>query len=408
MLVFISDLHLAEEKVVSSINLDELSARLSRLVADAFESGITSVRIVLLGDIFELLKSPRWIEGNLRPWIMSAEVTKLVEELVNSVLAANPKFGSLLRNLKANYPNLDITYLPGNHDRLVNETTSTTAREALRRVIPLQGHSTDTFDQIYLDLDHAVLAYHGHEFDKDNFSPNGEVVVGDVIVVELLTRLPKIVASRLGLYETDRRLGFLHEVDNVLPQDMVGIGAWLAMHVRLLAKETDCNDCQAIVADGLKQCLDEIFLALGRSVAKTSERLVNLQKIAEKMLEGGDLLQFVGPITFKSEPSYIQHATLALEQAGSVGSSEIFKFFVMGHTHHSKHEQFLFRNNGEMQPGVLLNSGTWRRVQRLIKGDAKSLAFSTFDEATILVLYKGSEMGITNRRYEFHNFASGN
>ena len=68
MIVLVSDLHLTDCRSRSTINTERLLWRLKHIVQKAQESQISDIRLVLLGDTFEILKSKTWLDRSVRPW----------------------------------------------------------------------------------------------------------------------------------------------------------------------------------------------------------------------------------------------------------------------------------------------------------------------------------------------------
>jgi len=68
MLLFISDLHLPDNAGSTPLNLSVLLDRLDQMLTWARDKGVEETTLVLLGDIFELLKSESWLRTSARPW----------------------------------------------------------------------------------------------------------------------------------------------------------------------------------------------------------------------------------------------------------------------------------------------------------------------------------------------------
>jgi hypothetical protein len=57
MLLFVSDLHLVDLSECSTLNTPAFLQRIKQVLKDSAQLGVTNAKLVLLGDIFELLKS---------------------------------------------------------------------------------------------------------------------------------------------------------------------------------------------------------------------------------------------------------------------------------------------------------------------------------------------------------------
>ena len=131
MLIFISDLHFVdgtagEHNVPASgfrLFLESIAAKCDWLKKKGRK--IKEIKIVFLGDIFDLLRTERWFEYpiNERPW---GNNEKKIEAHANTIFDAIIKknqatFDLLSSNLKDEFK-LPVEpqriYVPGNHDRL--------------------------------------------------------------------------------------------------------------------------------------------------------------------------------------------------------------------------------------------------------------------------------------------------
>ena len=74
MLIFVSDLHLMDEGFKEAIPTSRLVQVVDGTIRRALERGVKEhdVQFVLLGDIFEIIKSQQWIDNDVRPCISSA------------------------------------------------------------------------------------------------------------------------------------------------------------------------------------------------------------------------------------------------------------------------------------------------------------------------------------------------
>jgi UDP-2,3-diacylglucosamine pyrophosphatase LpxH len=81
MLMFLSDLHLADA-APPVVPIEELLDVMRKVIEQASTHG-HSVRIVLLGDVFEMLKSDAWLHTTVRPW--DSTCTSQHEDTVNGI-----------------------------------------------------------------------------------------------------------------------------------------------------------------------------------------------------------------------------------------------------------------------------------------------------------------------------------
>ena len=178
MIVFISDLHFVDgsagEHNVSTdafrIFLTDIAGTAARLHRETGK--IEEIRIVFLGDIFDVLRTEMWFSAACRPW---GNTDHGVEEKTNEIfdaLAVRNKetFDLLGGELKEEFGfpvEPERIYIPGNHDRLCNKYES--LRQKARACLGIRRPEGLPFDHQFTDPEHGVLARHGHEFDKFNF-----------------------------------------------------------------------------------------------------------------------------------------------------------------------------------------------------------------------------------------------
>ncbi len=265
MLVFNSDLHFVDGSAgehnpspkAFEYFFDDLVA-----IAGKESNQIKEIKIVLLGDIFDLLRTEKWFpfDVNERPWgYDEIKIEEHAQEILKGILAygENPKTFQLIRDrvkaLKGQCEQFDqcrleseprLFYIPGNHDRLVNKYSSLRALACESLGIPRQWHNpAGPFPHIHDDLRYGVFARHGHEFDIFNYEggdsftlPDYESVpIGDPITTELVARLPYAVDLYLqgqGLPDDERRpiKTRLQGIENVRP--LGAVIKWLLYQVK--------------------------------------------------------------------------------------------------------------------------------------------------------------------------------
>ncbi|NLW50255.1 MAG: hypothetical protein GXY85_05345 [Candidatus Brocadiaceae bacterium] len=205
------------------------------------------VHLVLAGDVFEVHRSPRWFRTGhrlVRPYVWPERqrddnpawdaLRRTVEAILADVVAENDRFFRDLRTLvehgtyrfsedaaertSGEEPEwrfagaddrpipVQVHYVPGNHDRLVDYWPST--RRAVRRCLGM-GEGQEPFPhRLDAELDHDDDRYHarvrhGHEYDKTNFplriAAGGGFTAqapeyrtpsfGDYVTIDIATRL---------------------------------------------------------------------------------------------------------------------------------------------------------------------------------------------------------------------------
>lgn len=246
MIVVISDLHFEEEAsdvipgrgrhrdVIFRRNLNPRAYRnfIARMAEQVEQRRIRNFQLVIAGDLFDLNRTTLWFEDELRPYVglskiggaLEQKILKIIEATANEPpvkealevfqLLAKGRYrtaessGGKERDFPAD--EIDIHFLPGNHDRVTNATPA-----IRRRVRELLGFSGDgQFPHYLLEDDPSVLIRHGHEYDDNNFAMDlqtastvpleipdkaySEPNFGDYITIDIAVRLPYLFRRRYG------------------------------------------------------------------------------------------------------------------------------------------------------------------------------------------------------------------
>ncbi|MEM9658726.1 MAG: hypothetical protein AAF961_10230, partial [Planctomycetota bacterium] len=266
MLVIISDLHLTDGSSGSTISpgaFQLLSQRIADLGAgasnrrDGVYRPIDRVDLLLLGDVLDVIRSGRWLQAQPRPWddVECPRLAATVAEITRGILTNNAEATGHLRQLAEHGIRVPaalsngrsatdalqqvpvrIHYMVGNHDwfyhlpgepydRLRSEVT-----RALGLATPPQApfpHEAWESNELLQTLRrHRVFARHGDVFDPFNYEGERDASsLGDVLVLELLSRFSALVEQELGEDLPDSALIGLREIDNVRP--LLLIPVWI-------------------------------------------------------------------------------------------------------------------------------------------------------------------------------------
>lgn len=405
MLIFASDLHLADDKRRASFDADAFLSALDNFIRDCRYRESEPASLVLLGDIFELLKSDLWFDDPpTRPWDnpepnLSARTCQILQRIADS----NKDFFDGLKSLHS-ATGMRLIYLPGNHDGLLGDSAGGDARALLRRLLPLGSTGNAPFKTPFVAIEHGVVAEHGHTFDNLN-SPTastGRFIPGDAVVIELLAQLPKKMADVLETDQFDPRLEFIHELDNVLPQNAEGLVNWVD-HQLQLTSGTERQQMEKALRSALSACIEGI-----RTVARKNRAIGLTDRAMTKPLASYvRYLRFPFLRIFKRLPAPIgdelTHVAMRVGAIASApaGGGEEFDLFVSGHTHYPRQHPVVIAPNRVV---TYLNTGTWRRVHRQV-GTSRTRSFHTYNEETLLCVYqRGSTAGV---RYDFRRHVRG-
>jgi len=430
MLVFISDLHFVDGTAgehnppfqAFDYFFDDLVS-----IAGKESNQIKEIKIVLLGDVFDLLRTEKWFPypENERPWgLDEGKIEDHAKEILDAILKKNNQTFQAIRDgvksLKDRCQQFSqcrlesdprLFYIPGNHDRLVNKYSSLRVKVCNCLGIPVAWHNpADPFLHEYADLRYGVFARHGHEFDIYNYEsgasytlPDYErVPIGDPITTELVARLPYEVDLYLegqGMPFNERQpiKGRLQEIENVRP-----LGATIEWLLYRVQQEEEPEVKQAIEfaidkAINLFNGLNYVQLWYERHDRWTNP------------IDEADKIQTFLFLLTKLKLSTLDEIMHLLDKAKSLGFfikddlreaapqefSQIdprFRYVVYGHTHDPlvaalRSEPPLPGDPLPMEK-VYLNTGTWRA--RYYQAD-QDHSFMSWKSMTYVIFYRDDE-----------------
>ncbi len=423
MLVILSDVHLTDGTSGTTIvprAFKKFGTILSDIIGDSHQAKIKEIQIVLLGDIFDVIRSSLWLrnenqnEGRpIRPWSDPTEVDlggwnverytkEIVKDIINhpNNIEARGYLQQYQQEWAAKDVKVDFTYLIGNHDWLINRYDQT--RLDIANFIGLphpQWYGGSPFPEIFLFEDYGVLTRHGDYYDRFNHEGDRNASsLGDAIVIDLLDRFPEEVRLSLGLSEEDKLYKALKEIDNVRP--ILTVPAWVqgicnyfpGVEEKIHRIWNDTVD-RFFALDFVKahdrwgpDFMDFLEMALRLTSSFSFERL---QRIMGTWLVKG---------LYQNLDDYRRFAynewALKKNQA---------RYVVYGHTH--KAEQIPLDTVALPGPpeGILekvyFNSGTWRKVFEQTVFDAENCEFIGWHVMTFLVFYLREEREV-DRHFE--------
>ncbi|WP_141732329.1 hypothetical protein [Oligoflexus tunisiensis] len=386
------------------------------------------IRLVLNGDILEILRTPVWLESNLRPYhekLPPPELRDVVLKIIGKIEEDNREFLNAFRQFFvhkrdeqgqpiAAFADLtfEIIYIPGNHDRLVNAWPET--RRKVREILGMPageapfGHDL-TFRHHEDGARYGVLIRHGHEYDRFNIvapepgeNPEDRYLrspLGDVLALEVGAALAYKFRQRYEALmqkpqegEPYRKLYLaLLDFDDVRPDHTTfdyltcalqrihrEFGENLDDEVAELMRPILCDACAVILANPffnrpgtpwLSRFLTTRFMAsliLWFLKKAPASKLVWLVKTA-LMLKG--FVEKAEPATYAAQEELLKKGEVDL--------------VIAGHTHH--HDQVPLECPGS-QPGYFLDTGTWRTLiydgPGNVFGHLKSLTYVAVHQRT--------------------------
>lgn len=363
MHVFISDVHMTDQEAgspVSDVELVEFAEEVDRW------SQREHVHLVLLGDIIDLLRSPKWEEcwSRLRSFPWSGAARDFVNfrgnhpetvalEVVQAVAQRYARWAAALKRLVGE-KRLTVSYVPGNHDFMLD--LSPRLRRAVCDFLSLSNDPTKPFMPFYADEGASVYATHGHSYDPVNWHQpaEGRWALGDAIVIRVVNRFVVEACRRLGVSETSAIGVQLHELDNVEPLTDVPIYVrWLADE--FLAHRHEREELLAVWREVVRDLLElqpfadsQLYGDRACAVARRGLEISMYQPLAELVAEYAHLMTGVG----------VDYRAKAEELADVLDRK--YRFIVFGHVH----EPALLPLGRSAAASAMfyVNTGSWRRV----------------------------------------------
>jgi UDP-2,3-diacylglucosamine pyrophosphatase LpxH len=449
MLVAVSDLHLDDGTCGKSLPPDAFHIFRERLEQLAFSASrrtdgkyrpLESVDLLLLGDIFELINTTRWLNekpgetGYVRPWTdpTQPELAGKIQDITQAILSHNAESMTVLRQMAigeaislppANAQGepimetseripipVHIYYMVGNHDWFYHlpGKAYNQSRQLIIEAMGLQNSPTpiahephEWDDLLRLFEKYRVFARHGDIYDKWCYNPDlgrDVATLGDALAIELVTRFPEEVENHLGDSLPSNFYHGLHEMINVRPN--VAVPLWIGSQVRnyALGKKAESmlkEIWNGLVADFLDldfvrsldhkwnpfESVDELELVLKLTSWTSIENFSKVILLIKKKL-------------FEDDASLIRHAFK--EEAFTSHQAD---FIIYGHTHH--HEIIpmdVYHQNGKDIYQFLVNTGTWRSYFDLTRYHPEQQKFLPFQLMSYLAFFTGDECN--GRRHE--------
>ena len=416
MLVLFSDIHLTDGTSGETINQEAFDLFADQVAELTRKRQANEVRLVLLGDGLDLVRSNRWGAGPdaVRPWSgPSRRQERTAGEITAAILDRNREALDHLADLprrvagRSRLRRADVTleYVLGNHDWLINRYASTRKMVAGR----LDLHSRyvqEGFPEVFHSSrqDYDLVARHGDIFDGLNYDAGqgrDASSIGDAIVVELLDRFPIEVARELADHPSAQEiLHRLKEIDNVRPYGQ--ICSWVSETMRRLgrgdprftrAARTAMERCSRHflenpqlrhLARHLPWIHRRYLRLLMHRVQKNDIDVVNLWTQWSERL--WNLWQLLRNRPTSEYADYPEHAAAERSPDGRAP-----RLVVYGHTHEAASVPLgcSEQDGGER---FYLNTGTWRTVWEKAKAAAGGAQhFSAWKVMSYVAIYNPRE-----------------
>ena len=443
MLAIISDLHLCDGTATpQNIRPNAFDLFYQEIYQLALLRGVEKIEIVLLGDVFDLLRTERWFERadgskvapDIRPWGRAEALTspELSSATLDNALAIASEIAENNRDALASLRGATIRqpdgltvrrlYLPGNHDRLFLldprlQTLILTELGVDPRSMARQGVSTH---RLALP-EYGLLARHGHEWDPWNFEPMDPANVGvravdpdfllapigDPITTELVARLPFELERRLASNDVFDKAALAHVIGRM--QRIEDVRPLLASF-RWAFFEADC--LSQVLSSEQAEVLRSTLTGVVRDVTSDFRQLPYYDAWMERHGHSNNGILFSATLLFLStfrvssaapliqrleqfSDSVNPHDTCrkgALEEELNTVARNGFRHVVYGHTHQPLQAAL------RVDPAAdwYLNSGTWRRREFATDDNRAFLGTEHFSYVVFYTAEETKRAGLTD------------
>ena len=440
MLIFISDLHFKDGTSGPNLSPDAFRIFNQRLREQAYRASwrgsnsnyrpIERLDLVLLGDIFDLIRSAKWVsdEGQpaARPWgdPNSPAFIHKVDEIVTGILDRNQETFDILRSLSQGNTitlppakrdgtpdwqaaeqqpiQVGVHYMVGNHDWILY-LPGEPYQEIRQKVVQALGLSNSAGPFPYIPSEspslaaileyHHVFARHGDFYDPLNYDPErgrAASALGDLLSVELLDRFPFDVQEQLGDEVPLQFSEGLKEMANVRPALVtpLWVGHLIDTHT---ASTAQADKIKTIWNDLAKRFLESDHLRpYDRRFKFDTVNALEAALILAKELPIdaiNRILGWMGERLWGNKTSFAKHA---LSEDAFLNKTA--KHIVFGHTHH--HEVIPLDSNlvgGQVYDQIYMNTGTWHAYHDLTLSTSSRYKFMSLNVMSYLTFYQGDE-----------------
>jgi len=440
MLVTISDLHLTDGSNGVTLDggaLDMFAQRLADLAlraswrADGRYRPIDRIDLVLLGDVLDLIRSRRWLEGSARPWsdLQSPQLLETTTLIVDDALRHNDAALRTLRALGTEgvirlpqataagspIPGGDgiqvpvvIHYMVGNTDWLLHVRGSgfDLLRQRVSHALGLINEHKQPFPHDASESDdlqdalrrHSTLARHGDIFDPLHCGDDRDAAsLGDAIAIELIQKFLVKLEQKFSGDLSPSLLAAAGELDHFRPIVLAGVyleGVLERTCPRPALRKEIKRTWDSLTEEllGLPQVREQGSLTSLNLVDDLAAALLFSRRMS--LGWATNIRQWLSGLRGASDASYFQHALAEADYRNRRA-----RHIVYGHTHHAETIPLdASYADGYVLQQTYFNAGTWRRVYQQTHSVAGQHEFLASDTFTFLAFFQGDERG--GRPYE--------
>lgn len=433
MLVILSDLHLTDGTSCETLDpgafrifcdrLQDLAVRASWR-SDGSYCPIPAIDIVLLGDVFDLMRSSRWLIEGAKPWHAheDQDFAQRVGTIVSGILSRNRESTAILKGLSTQQticiPGMaangtptfedDLQAIPVRLHYMVGDADwplhlpgpeMSRVRASIVDALGLANSAAAPFPhepredaQLNLVLrKHRVFARHGDVYDSLSFSGHRDrASLVDLLLIEGLMPFRFEIQHGLGdQLPPSAQLG-IQELDYVRPVVMAPLCLRQMMEISCPVRslQFEIKNCWDRIVDKMMPLIDQIdrHQSLGVRHLDALESLLKFRD-QDDDLWGSRMLAWLREQSGGRSASY---SKFAMEEADF--RNRRAKQIVFGHTHTDESVPLdASFADGYVLSQLYLNSGTWRRVYMPTSGASDWSEFLPAEKMTYLTFYRDDE-----------------
>jgi UDP-2,3-diacylglucosamine pyrophosphatase LpxH len=381
LLIFVSDIHLTDRLHGNAVSKADQFARFWQRISAA--RGSRPAQLCIVGDLFDLVRSPSWFEGKNRPYHGASTngVVKNVEQIVTETIEREKGFFDAIR-AKVESGELEVFYVVGNHDRLL--LTAPNAQLAISRA--MTGGDKLALHKELEFREHGVLAYHGNKGDPINASPDGDATIGDAIGSELILKYPHKLRALVGADHPG--IEQIDDIDDVRP--VYAVPAWVRQQsvvrkelLKPMAQVWNEVVEEFLSNDYVRRWLDKEKKAFSLDLGKKLRLLLELSR--NKLMAHGSDERLTQLYRFFQHSFDGKMSTLA---ATELQKRRGLRFVVNGHSHFPSMQPL---GTVDGKPAVYFNTGTWRAVHQIGHDMGGRPSFLAYDAMSYLVFFPSDD-----------------
>jgi UDP-2,3-diacylglucosamine pyrophosphatase LpxH len=406
MHIFVSDVHMTDMEAGGSVSDGQLQSFIDRVLPIVGEDKAEPVKLVFVGDVFDLLRSSKWStlwkDKRSAPWSGMSQnfshfkksfAEQYAVQILNSICSRYAGFSKKLQALVA-AKKLETVYLPGNHDYMVQ--LSSELRKLVVNFLALSDNPQKPFKNVYQNKAASVRAVHGNSFEPVNWhrESEGYWAMGDAVVLRIVNCFPEEACAEIG-QNLEGNIGqALQEIDNVEPLvDLPIFVRWLTEQNLTIRASRDK------VLKAWKRVVEE-FLDIDefRDRKGYGAKDYRLVRTAFELSTKLGVVSLISELASQFPNAGIDYR-LAAEKEARINPD--YRFVVFGHTHKPMLQPLAF--SAEERNYFYVNTGCWRRLVTRTAGQ-RATSFGERRVATHFVVDEATEEDTQERYHLFQEW----